>query len=87
MADQNARTKKSEKGKRTRGRPSKYSAAIAKVICERLASGETLRAICKDQTLPSERAVRSWAMDPPSKKSNSAYRQHYRYLPDRFGKS
>ena len=63
MAEQSARAQKLGKGKRRRGRPSKYNEAIAKIICERLAGGETLRAICKDKTLPSERTVRTWAMD------------------------
>lgn len=46
-----------------KGRPSKFTQALADRICERLAAGETLRAICRDQGMPEERTVRRWAMD------------------------
>jgi hypothetical protein len=41
----------------------RYSKEIAEEICERLAQGESLRAICADGHLPSEAAVRQWDMD------------------------
>ena len=37
-----------------------YSRAIANSICERLAAGESLRAICKGSDYPTETAVRLW---------------------------
>ena len=46
--------------KRPPGRPSLYTAEIADEICERLAAGEGLNAICKDQHMPTEKAVRLW---------------------------
>lgn len=46
-----------------RGRPTKYTKALARKICERLAAGESLRAICQDEGMPSEAAVRAWALD------------------------
>lgn len=46
-----------------RGRPSIYSEELASRICERLAFGETLRAICRDDDMPNEATVRTWAMD------------------------
>lgn len=46
-----------------RGRPSKYTLEIAEAICERLAAGESLNAICKDEGLPAEPTVRRWALD------------------------
>ena len=46
-----------------RGRPTKYSDAIAEAICARLASGESLRSICRDEGMPSEAAVRLWYVD------------------------
>lgn len=49
-----------------RGRPSKYSQALADRICERLADGETLRAICRDSDMPDERTVRGWALNVDS---------------------
>jgi hypothetical protein len=46
-----------------RGRPSEYTAEVATAICARLASGETLRAICRDDGMPAESTVRGWALD------------------------
>lgn len=44
-------------------RSSKFTEGLAARICERLAAGETLRAICRDEDMPDERTVRSWALD------------------------
>jgi hypothetical protein len=49
-----------------RGRPSLYSEELATRICERLAAGETLRAICRDDDMPSEPTVRRWALETES---------------------
>ena len=48
---------------RKRGRPTKYTKALADKIAVRLASGESLRAICRDEDMPQEPTVRSWALD------------------------
>ena len=53
----------SKKAARKRGRPSKYTPAIAAEICARLATGESLRSICSDESLPPESTVRTWAVD------------------------
>lgn len=42
------------------GRPSTYSAAIANRICERIAEGEPLTKICRDEAMPSYRTVLNW---------------------------
>lgn len=47
----------------TKGRPSSYTPEIAATICERLAAGESLRAICRDAGMPHERTVRRWVLD------------------------
>ncbi len=47
----------------SKGRPSTYSQEIADEICSRLATGESLRAICKDEHLPHDRTVRRWVID------------------------
>lgn len=44
-------------------RKSLYTPEIAKAICERLAAGESLRAICRDEGMPSEVTVREWVID------------------------
>jgi len=43
-----------------KGRPSKFTQPLADRICERLAAGETLRAICRDDDMPSPQAVLRW---------------------------
>jgi hypothetical protein len=40
-----------------------FTQKIADLICERLAAGESLRAICRDEGMPTEAAVRLWARD------------------------
>lgn len=47
----------------SRGRPSKFTKAIATRICERLAAGETLRSVCRLSSMPAESTVRAWALD------------------------
>jgi hypothetical protein len=44
------------------GRPSTYSEAIAAEICERLAAGESLKAICRDEHMPPDPTVRRWVI-------------------------
>jgi hypothetical protein len=42
------------------GRPSTFTQAVADIICDRLADGEPLRAICRDDGMPSWRTVYDW---------------------------
>jgi hypothetical protein len=42
------------------GRPSVYTAEIAAEICVRLACGESLRAICHDETMPGQMTIYRW---------------------------
>src|SRR3974390_3403597 len=42
------------------GRPSTYRKAVMTKICARLATGESLRSICKDEKMPHEATVRWW---------------------------
>lgn len=49
---------------RPRGRPTKYTPALAVEICQRLEAGEGLKAICKSAHMPDEKAVRVWAANP-----------------------
>jgi hypothetical protein len=53
---------KAEEG-RSRGRPSKYTEALAARICERLSAGETLIAVCRAEDMPAEATVRLWALE------------------------
>jgi hypothetical protein len=43
-----------------RGRPSTYTLAAAAAICERIAEGESLVAICKDGDMPGYSTVMQW---------------------------
>lgn len=46
------------------GRPSSYTPEIAEEICDRIASGETLTALCREQSMPALRTVMGW-LDKP----------------------
>lgn len=43
-----------------RGRPSTFSQEVADEICTRLAKGETLADICRDEHMPAVRTVSGW---------------------------
>ncbi|MCH7692503.1 MAG: hypothetical protein IID50_03565 [Proteobacteria bacterium] len=45
------------------GRPTRYTPEVAADICTRLAGGESLRAICRDDAMPSFSAVINWLFD------------------------
>ena len=49
-----------EAPKHTPGRPTVYSDKLAELICDRLAEGESLRAICRDEAMPSTTTVKRW---------------------------
>lgn len=53
------------------GRPSKFTKELANDICERLASGESLRTICMAEGMPGERTVYTWLLD------DEAFQQQY----------
>ena len=52
--------------KRTRGRPSLYSHAIAAEICKRIGEGETLQSVCRDERMPSVPTVNRWTREKDS---------------------
>jgi hypothetical protein len=47
------------------GRPSEYSQEVAAAICGRLADGEPLTKICKDEAMPVTSTVYKWMMQNP----------------------
>lgn len=53
------------------GRPSIYSAELAASICERIALGESLRAICRDEGMPDKATVLRWLSQ------DAAFRDQY----------
>lgn len=42
------------------GRPSSYNGSVASLICMRLADGESMRSICRDEAMPSRDVVDVW---------------------------
>lgn len=44
-------------------RPTKYTSKLTDRICVRLASGESLRSICKDKDMPAVSTVLLWVVD------------------------
>lgn len=46
-----------------KGRPTQYTTEMAALICEFLSEGLTLRQVCRQDGMPPESTVRSWAMD------------------------
>ena len=48
------------------GRPCEYTDEIAIEICERVASGESIRSICKDPRMPSSPTVYDWQKHVPA---------------------
>ena len=47
----------------TRGRPSLYTEEIAAEICQRIAEGETLNQICRDEHMPARPTVVGWCLE------------------------
>jgi hypothetical protein len=44
------------------GRHSEFTQEIADVICARMAQGESVRQICRDEGMPAESTVRNWSV-------------------------
>jgi hypothetical protein len=63
-----------------RGRPSLYSPEIAEEICERLASGESMRRICQDEHMPGRRTVEGWMDADPDFRAKCARAREAGYL-------
>lgn len=57
-----------------RGRPTDYEQSVADEICRRMALGESLRKICRDDGMPDESTVRLWAVS----NRNNFYPQYAR---------
>jgi hypothetical protein len=47
------------------GRPSTYTPEVAKLICDRIAEGESLRSICRDEGMPAHQTVDNWLIKDP----------------------
>lgn len=47
------------------GRPSGYSQELADTICARLAEGESLRSVCRDDAMPAMSSIFKWMREHP----------------------
>ena len=54
-------------------RPSAFNAALGENICAKIADGQSLRAICKDEEYPDRSTVFRWLADP----ANAEFRDQY----------
>lgn len=45
------------------GRPTIYTPELRKELCRRLASGRTLRSVCRDEDMPCREKVEDWLID------------------------
>ncbi len=61
------------KARRGRGRPTRYTPEVAADICTRLAEGESLRSICKDNAMPGLRTVMGWLFDGDHEEFSQQY--------------
>lgn len=55
------------------GRPTEYTEELATEICSRIASGESLRSICKDDKMPARSSVHLWLLDKNKKGFSDQY--------------
>ncbi len=67
------KTKPKPGTRRGRGRPTRYTTDTASTICSRLAGGESLRSICRDDTMPSLSTVMGWLFDGEHEEFSQQY--------------
>jgi len=58
-------TAKSPKAPIERSTPSIFTPALFTVICDRIANGESLRAVCRDPEMPAKSTVMRWLREKP----------------------
>jgi hypothetical protein len=55
------------------GRPSKYTEELALEICKRISAGESVKKICKDESMPSPETIYTWLLEPDKKIFSDQY--------------
>ncbi|MBB3355315.1 hypothetical protein FHT70_005276 [Rhizobium sp. BK049] len=66
------------------GRPTKFTQSLADIICERIADGESLRSICRDETMPGKSTVFTWLADDDKADFRTKYAQAREIQADGF---
>lgn len=54
-------------------RPTIYNEELSRVICERIAKGESVRTICKDDDMPDAGSIYNWLLDEDKKEFFKQY--------------
>ncbi len=67
------KAKPKPRARRGPGRPTRYTPEVAADICTRLAEGESLRAICRDNAMPALRTVLGWLFDGDHEEFSQQY--------------
>ncbi len=67
------KAKPKPKARRGPGRPTRYKPEVAADICTRLAEGESLRSICRDNAMPGLRTVMGWLFDGDHEEFSQQY--------------
>ncbi|MBY5374211.1 terminase small subunit protein [Rhizobium leguminosarum] len=66
------------------GRPTKFTHSLADSICERIADGESLRSICRDDAMPAKSTVLAWLADDDKTAFRTKYAQAREIQADGF---
>ncbi|MBY3590602.1 terminase small subunit protein [Rhizobium bangladeshense] len=66
------------------GRPTKFTQSLADIVCERIADGESLRSICRDETMPAKSTVLAWLADDEKAAFRTKYAQAREIQADGF---
>ena len=59
--------------KKKNGRPCEYSPKIAERLFKRIETGESVRSICKDKTMPGRTTINTWLRTPEMKEFRNQY--------------
>ncbi len=54
-------------------RPTKFTQILAFAICTRIANGESLRSICRDEAMPTKSTVLAWLADDARQEFRTKY--------------
>lgn len=66
------------------GSPTKYTTALTDIICERIADGENLRSICRDEAMSIKLTVLAWLADDDKTAFRTKYAQAREIQADGF---
>lgn len=72
-AKKQAKKAPAKKAVKKTGRPTVYTAAVGRQICQRLADGESLRQICADPKMPGKSTVLRWLFEDDKKAFQDQY--------------